>query len=79
MRIEAADIPNTREYVVNLENEHGKQQHTVMVTVREALDIQTLIGGVVGGLLTLLLLGVAICCCRQCCKGEKQMKEDMER
>jgi hypothetical protein len=67
------------EYVLNLENEHGNQQHTVMVTVREALDIQTLIGGVVGGLLTLLLLGVAICCCRRCCKGEKQLKQDMER
>ena len=50
-----------------------------MVTVREALDIQILIGGVVGGLLTLLLLGVAICCCRRCCKGEKKLKQDMER
>jgi len=80
LRIQAADIGDSREYVLNLENEHGIQQHRVQVTVREALALHTLVGGVVGGLLTLIVLVVVICCCRRtCCSKEKSLKPDMER
>ena len=80
LRIQAADIGDSREYVLNLENEHGIQQHTVQVTVREALALHTLVGGVVGGLLTLIVLVVVVCCCRRtCCSKEKSLKPDMER
>ena len=80
LRIQAADIGDSREYVLNLENEHGNQQHKVLVTVREALALHTLVGGVVGGVLTLIVLVVVICCCRRtCCSKEKSLKPDMER
>merc|ERR1712038_1940014 len=53
----------------------GIQQHTVQVTVREALALHTL----VGGLLTLIVLVVVVCCCRRtCCSKEKSLKPDME-
>ena len=80
LRIAAADLSDTREYVLNLDNSHGHHEHRVHVSVREALALHTLVGGVVGGVLTLVVLVGALCCCRRaCCPGSKPLKQDMER
>ena len=56
------------------------QVHRAHVTVGEEISKQTLIGSLVGVAATfLLVLCLAICWCRRCCRTDKQLKPDQER
>ena len=56
------------------------QVHRAHVTVGEEISKQTLIGSLVGVAATfLLVLCLAICWCRRCCRTDKQLKPDPER
>ena len=81
LHILSTDKFDTKDYTLKLENEHGVEIHKAHVTFGEELSKDTIIGSVVGVLVTaLLLLCLAlICCCRKCCKSEKKMKQDPER
>ena len=67
-------------YEVHLENQHGRQIHTVRVKIGSLLAKETLIGGLVGGGMTVLvLLLLIICCCTKCARNNKARKRDQER
>ncbi len=75
---------DSRAYVMQAENAHGTERHTVHLRVGAGLERETLIGGLVGGGLSLLvLLTAVVCCCRRCCcqPKEKKLKQqpDIER
>ena len=70
------------EYLLRLKNDHGEETHRVMLRVGEVFSQETLIGGVVGGCVTVLvILVLLVCSCRRCCnsKAEKKIKQDIER
>ena len=69
------------EYRVKLKNQHGEREHQVSLRVGELLSQETLIGGLVGGLLALaIVLVVMVCCCRRfVCPKDPKTKQDIER
>ena len=71
----------THEYRVKLKNEHGEKEHQVFLRVGELLSQETLIGGLVGGLVALaIVLGAMVCCCRKyVCLKDPKSKQDIER
>lgn len=85
LRVEAAGPHlDSRAYVMRAANQHGAEQHTVHLRVGAGLAQETLIGGLVGGGLSLVVLLVAVVCgCRRCCcqPKEKKLKQqpDIER
>jgi len=80
LHILSIDQHHARDYVLRLENEHGEEVHRAHVTVGEEISKQTLIGSLVGVAATfLLVLCLAICWCRRCCRTDKQLKPDPER
>jgi hypothetical protein len=75
---------DARSYVMRAENQHGAELHTVHLRVGAGLAQETLIGGLVGGCVSLLiLLAVVVLGCRRCCcqPKEKKLKQqpDLER
>lgn len=79
LRIEGAEKTDSREYVLHLENYLGLETHTVRVNIGEMIAQETLIGGIVGGAITIITILIAlVCCVRRCCKSEKQLKQDIE-
>jgi len=81
LHILSTDQSDSKDYVLKLENEHGVEIHKAHVTIGQELSKETLIGSVVGAVVTLLLVlcAILVCCARKCCASEKQMKPDPER
>ena len=80
LHIQNTDQLDSKDYTLKLENKHGEEIHKAHVTIGEKLSKETLIGSVVGVAATfLMVLCLAICWCRKCCRAEKQLKQDPER
>ena len=70
----------THEYVLKLKNPHGEERHVVNLRVGEVYSQETLIGGVIGGCITIvLILSILVFSCRRCCSSDKKIKQDIER
>merc|ERR1711915_628612 len=78
LRIKGAKKTDSREYVLHLENLHGLETHTVRVNIGEMIAQETLIGGIVGGAITIIMILIVLVCCVRRCKSEKQLKQDIE-
>lgn len=80
LQIEDVRPTDPADYVVHAENEHGREIHTVRVKVGAFLGKETLIGGVIGGGMTLLIvLLLIVCWCTKCARNKKARKQDQER
>ena len=70
----------THEYVLKLKNPHGEESHVVNLRVGEVYSQETLIGGVIGGCVTIvLILSILVFSCKRCCSTDKKIKQDIER
>ena len=69
------------EYVLRVKNAHGESSHRARLTVGEVRSQEVLIGGLIGGCVTvvLILVVLGLWCRRCCCQPDKKIKQDMER
>ena len=68
--------------MLRLKNSHGEGRHHVHLKVGEVYSQETLIGGVVGGCVTFIVILVVLgCWCRRCCcpQDKKIKQQDIER
>ena len=69
------------EYVLHVINKHGESTHHARLSVGEVRSQEVLIGGLIGGCVTvvLILVVLALWCRRCCCQPDKKIKQDIER
>ena len=87
LRIMGAHPNDSRDYRLNLKNEHGTDSHTIKLLVMDrVLSQEIFIAAVVGGILTILvisLIAIYMVKAGRCCKFQQQEKElavvDLER